>query len=82
MNWQPIETAPRDGTELLLYCPGAGVCYVGEWFTIPRVDYVDVGAGLYKRVESISVAEWNAPSAPSHWMPLPGPPDTRGESRT
>jgi hypothetical protein len=22
MSWQPIETAPRDGTPLLLYCPG------------------------------------------------------------
>lgn len=27
--WSPIETAPRDGTELLLY--GDGSCVIGHW---------------------------------------------------
>lgn len=39
-DWRPIETAPKDGTALLLWCPdlrdwgrppGAPKCVVGSW---------------------------------------------------
>ena len=62
-EWQPIETAPRDGTELLLYQQEAGI-QVSWWGHDP--DNQDTGwVG--------SVPE------PTHWMPLPEPPINRGD---
>ena len=62
MEWQKIETAPKDGTEILLACtgvlPDVGLCY---W----RDDHVMVGWtwGLKCRFGN-----------PTHWMPLPEAP--------
>jgi hypothetical protein len=61
-EWQPIETAPKDGTELLLYGPfvptGGTYMDIGRW-----TDYAD---GFW---------DWSADdSQPTHWMPLPSPP--------
>ena len=59
MGWEPIETAPKDGDEILLYSMGdIGVCY---W----RDDQVMTGWtwGLKQPF-----------NLPSHWMPLPEPP--------
>lgn len=60
MKWQPIETAPKD-IAVILYEDGES--YVAEWDR--RFD------------------RWRMPIAPrvyfkpdpSHWMPLPEPPD-------
>ena len=61
MEWKPIETAPKDGTEILLCAKvtrDIGLCY---W----REDHVMTGWtwGLGKSF-----------GGPSHWMPLPAPP--------
>jgi hypothetical protein len=60
MDWQPIETAPKDGTRILLwvlsqYDPREAV---GRWDSHGywAIDYNDV------------------PCDPTHWMPLPAPP--------
>lgn len=71
MEWQTIETAPKDETEILLYCidcEGRDVgCYVAkffmkEWITIASIrlncDDSDISDSVY----------------PTHWMPLPKPP--------
>jgi hypothetical protein len=57
-DWQPIETAPKDGTDILVY--DNGVMFVTSW-----VD-VDGWQGWWEtgRVEP----------PPTHWMPLPDPP--------
>lgn len=60
MNWQPIETAPMDGTTVLTYCnyvdaengPFAVLKYQFGW--------VDSGCGCV--------------GDPTHWMFLPEPP--------
>lgn len=86
MDWQPIETAPKDGTAILLYWPR----YSGE-----TTSHIAIGAFKTNyRIERASVAERGKmmPSyfsdsselddydmavpenAPSHWMPLPQPP--------
>ena len=69
--WQPITTAPRDGTRILGFVPHwpeeerIGVMFLrdGEawqaWFLIHDED-----GEYYYDVE------------PSHWQPIPGPPDT------
>lgn len=58
-EWQPIETAPKDGTQILI--PG-GIAYwradVDGWYTITAVEW----PGL--------PVQWNV----THWMPLPEPP--------
>tara|TARA_R110000772_G_scaffold201302_2_gene311663 strand:+ start:516 stop:815 length:300 start_codon:yes stop_codon:yes gene_type:complete len=61
--WLPIETAPRDGTELLLWQRGVG-CGVSWWGHDP--DNEDLG--WYK---------FN----PTHWMPLPSPPNSQDISK-
>lgn len=58
-EWRPIETAPKDGTKLLLW---AGNAVVGQWYA--KV----VGTPVW----SVS---WNGDEfEPTHWMPLPEPP--------
>ena len=61
-GWQPIETAPKDGTLVLLYGNGARVQWqVSEWYI------EDEFAGWHP---------WNWPDyeKPTHWMQLPKPP--------
>lgn len=65
--WQPIETAPMDGTEVILFYP----------------DYTDDGfvtAGYFHRATSDYESYWYADlvnggaSEATHWQPLPPPP--------
>lgn len=60
MNWQPISTAPKDGQDILVYCPnGTGVIVV-MWDSIDNCwfsgfeDIISIELGLN----------------PSHWLPL------------
>lgn len=73
-QWQPIETAPKDGTAMLVYGPGLlrehnAHCAVVRWqttehSTIPWWTINDGKFGPY---------DLRGPS-PTHWMPLPEPP--------
>lgn len=57
--WRPIETAPRDGTEILCWCPGIGervLCFDAGCWVLAGGDY----ANDYE---------------PTHWMPLPPAPE-------
>lgn len=75
-DWQPIETAPKDGTEILvsrLYQTGKRkripeICYWHETIEEDKYDkkYWCVGGDYYG-------IKWLAPN-PTHWMPLPEPP--------
>lgn len=61
-QWQPIETAPRDGTRILAFVPPYGAMtahtdfFNGEW-----------------RCHSCL----NREAQPTHWMPLPDPPEAQ-----
>jgi hypothetical protein len=69
MEWQPIETAPRDGTPVLLYVPkheGWEPFIVQGWYESGAFD-----RGWYEAASE----NWCKPS-PTHWMPLPPPPTT------
>lgn len=66
--WQPIETAPKDGTPVLGWDGDCMTTVQWWWPSIgtPADGYWDlVCAGMYA-----SDGEW----APTHWMPLPPPP--------
>jgi hypothetical protein len=59
-TWRPIETAPRDGTRVLLHRHGQGrwSTFVGAWSDHDRV-WHDADS-LFRD--------------PTHWMPLPESP--------
>ena len=64
-QWQPIETAPKDGSTVLLFVQGDIVqAHWGE----PDGDYNN----LCWIPEYGQAAIWKA--AVTHWMPLPEPP--------
>lgn len=75
-KWQPIETAPKDGTWVLLRgnsgyirtpyrvavgCDDAEYRPLSPWQTSERRSFTDDGG------------------APTHWMPLPDPPEAARE---
>jgi hypothetical protein len=74
MTWQPIETAPKDGTKLLLFYPNLnypirlGHYSKSEHREHDKITYQNEGwvAGGFSFGRKDPV--------PSHWMPLPGPP--------
>jgi hypothetical protein len=75
VGWQPIRTAPRDGTWVILYDPafkGEMPVSVGSYMTADDRDT----KGRFKRGDW-HLFEWDGLpsfSSPTHWMPLPAPP--------
>jgi hypothetical protein len=67
-EWQPIETAPNDGTLFL-------AARDDEWVTMVRW-LVDEEA--FYEVNNDPSDSWGfGPALPTHWMPLPAPPAIR-----
>jgi len=87
-KWQPIETAPRDGTRILAWTPeGHDIVWWSDlnrdlpqepgnnpgwwgfcWHTVPG----------RTREHGFGVDDdyiWPAQNQPTHWMPLPEPPE-------
>lgn len=65
MEWQDISSAPKDGTEVLVW---DDIVYVAAWVVKYRA------VGWYPVFED---DETRPPLDPSHWMPLPdGPADS------
>ena len=75
-NWQPIETAPKDGTWILVYAPPK------EYIRDTRQMYLATWESLYYNCAK----EWaygqngyehafrSGAYDVTHWMPLPKPP--------
>jgi hypothetical protein len=69
-EWKPIETAPKNGTRILLGrfksdCPMNGRCAV-DWWSLPEDGRGWIGFGKF------NPTYW----PPTHWMPLPPPPES------
>lgn len=66
MEWKPIETAPKNGNEILLFGP----CYrdrTGHY--APDVNVGWWGNGIWQtRTPDEEIS-------PTHWMPLPAAPN-------
>ena len=77
MNWQPMETAPLDGTEVLLAVELraniTGRCLVGHWMRGGHCieDHPPIEQGWYFWNGSM----FDKASKPLYWMPLPDVPD-------
>jgi hypothetical protein len=61
-EWQPIESAPRDGTYVL-----------GFGLHEQRGTYIDV---IHYWSDRWTVVWMHGYGEPTHWMPLPDPPAT------
>ena len=72
MEWQPIETAPKDGTKIL------------AWFA--DGDYSIIYWGAYddswvQSLPGLGSDSGYSPDTFSHWMPLPLPPNVSRETQ-
>lgn len=63
-EWQPISTAPRDGSHILVFWGRPVVAFYekGEWYHVPEYGRT----GTYRHVGG-----W----PPQHWLPLPPAPE-------
>jgi len=69
-GWQPIETAPKDGTEIWL-CFGSNVMS-GQW---DDQCYAKKPNPFWRGVKDYMGVKWFRANQPKCWMPLPPPPD-------
>lgn len=67
MEWQPIETAPKDGTSILVF-PDIKVTNWG-YTRDKQNEFGWIGCYSYTTDEYDTLD-------PTHWMPLPAPPTT------
>lgn len=58
-EWQPISTAPKDGTTIIIWDKDHG-CMIVEW--------------MYGEWHCSHDGEDMYGPEPTHWMPLPAPP--------
>lgn len=73
MSWQPIETAPKDGTEIWLGCPGHRA--VGYWGTLGVLPGWISRMGPTPYDGDWPIEEHLGGNQPTHWQPAPEPPD-------
>ncbi len=73
--WQPIETAPRDMTRVLVAVEESalGRVFIAGWYPDPEMPddgawYENWGEGFPVDVDV------------THWMPLPEPPAAKGQT--
>jgi len=77
-GWRPIETAPKDGTEI--------IGLHGDFFSVPpkRPGYMVASMRFDKGSEELDTdPAWCGPEeeeyTPTHWMPLPQPPEEEND---
>jgi hypothetical protein len=91
MEWQPIESAPKDGTEFLIYRPRRsyespkiklkGSIYPSIHETEVKEKYA---IGKIRKdgtllIVDVSSSKTGYAACFTHWMPLPKPPTKTGE---
>lgn len=84
MKWQPIETAPKDGTDIIVMHVHISTQIVHAAFWIDEEQGLDkpgdTGWWSYDKSEGsrIKLDDW---LTPTHWMPLPEPPNVSRETQ-
>jgi len=89
MNWQPIETAPKDRTDVLvlLNCAGVAVVHIAFWRSREEWELSGQYCGGWDSLEdwegwwsytenSVGQSKLDGLWFPTHWMPLPPLPTT------
>ena len=72
-KWQPIESAPRDGTDILVRCADTGECFVA--YNDETTDAIWIYAYYDKAREGRNAERIRFKCEPNEWMPLPGKTD-------
>ena len=74
--WQPIETAPRDGTSILVCCSSFDPIWgIASWYSDNREYPAGLPEGWMMWHQG---TEEQRHTWPTHWMPLPAPPARGG----
>ena len=84
-EWQPIETAPKNGDELIGYRPDQGV-FVFRWALMEEIVAKDMHGDPIEDYDEDQADWWHDrwgwmedDLVPTHWMPLPPAPKTGRE---
>ncbi len=77
-EWPPIDSAPKDGTQILVARinddVGCDPIEITEWCVSDYPTYEHVEGDLYRKISHLS-GYWNGNGhRATHWMPLPEPP--------
>jgi hypothetical protein len=64
-NWQPIDTAPKDGTRILIFEPGYGLPGL---LGVTSLGTIRLSCW---RKDAIPMGWTGSERPPSHWLPLP-----------
>jgi hypothetical protein len=84
-SWLPIETAPRDGTDIIVGFDSTSVwvVHVAWWRELedwmrddPQWSEEDVGWWSYTK-HSVTQEKLEGHRTPTHWMPLPSLPNAK-----
>lgn len=62
MNWQPIDTAPKDGAKFWAYEKREDFCFYECWWQEDSPHWEGWQC------------HWDSEADPTHWMPLPAAP--------
>lgn len=89
-DWRDISTAPKDGTTILLYASSWEMSWGeiqlghfegdgeggGEWYTGEgSVSENDPDFLPNEEIDLDDMLDWDENLGPTHWMPLPAPPE-------
>jgi len=77
-EWQPIETAPKDGT-FVLVCLAGGPAFDAYWEARGRVTATDEPGWCDGASSHTNGEDWLLVYYPDFWMPLPSPPTSSEE---
>lgn len=72
-QWQPIETAPRDGTVFFGIGPADRYPQAMKWETYSPEEAEEIGEHGYWTYAEDLIADVAGQAEPTHWMPLPSP---------
>lgn len=82
-QWLPIESAPRDGTQVLVWSDELYIKPYIAWWGVDQnapEDGNEQEEWLTGDGDSWSTGYYYTPCNPTHWMPLPAPPQTEKEN--
>lgn len=77
MRWQPIETAPKDGQVVALFCPAWTATWSDRSTEYPATYCCAKWKGTQWGLDQpgdLAQSDEVFPE-PTHWMPLPKPPE-------